>query len=142
MEDPDMFSYDKEVSPNFVDIALGYIISEQFPLKIFWATIVGGQAGDYEEDEEGTMTDSYSNYVELKYKVYHQDGYRVSAFAGGAFSFLTDITYYSDEANFVNAGLTLNKNVEVFSKEIPVEFNGIWNPESGKGVLEFNVALF
>lgn len=142
MEDPDMFSYDKEVSPNFVDIALGYTISEQFPLKIFWATILAGQASDYEEDEDGNVTDSYSNYLELKYRVYNKDGYRLSAFAGGAFSFSTDKTFYSDEANFVNIGLTLNKSIEVFSKEIPVEFNGIWNPESGKGVLEINVALF
>lgn len=142
MEDPDMFSYDNEVSPNFVDIALGYTISEEVPLKIFWATILGGQAGDYEEDQDGSITNSYSNYLEFKYRVYNKVGYKLSAFAGGAFSFSTAKTFYSDDANFVNIGLTLNRSVEIFSKNIPLEFNGIWNPESGKGVLEINVALF
>lgn len=141
-EDIDMFSYNKETSPNFVDIALGYTISEEVPLTLFWATILGGQAGDYEEDENGEKTNSYSNYAEAKYRLYNKDGYQLSAFAGGAFSFSTDKTFYSKGANFVNIGLTLNKEVEVFSKKIPMAFNGIWNPESGKGVLQIDIALF
>lgn len=138
----DMFSYDKDVSPNFVDIALGYTISEDLPLKLFWATILGGQDQDYEVKEGGEKINSYSNYLEAKYRVYDKDGYQLSVFAGGAFSFSTDKTYYSENANFVNVGLTLNKHVELFNKEIPVNFSGIWNPESGKGVLQIDVVLF
>ncbi|MGQ1786376.1 MULTISPECIES: hypothetical protein [unclassified Saccharicrinis] len=141
-EDIDMFSYAKETSPNFVDIALGYTVSEEVPLTLFWATILAGQGQDYEVDENGDRTDSYSNYVEAKYRLHNKGGYQLSAFAGGAFSFSTEKTFYSKGANFVNIGLTLSKSVEVFNKKIPVNFNGIWNPESGKGVLQIDVVLF
>ncbi len=142
IEDPEIFSYDKMSSPNFVDVALIYFVSEKIPLKLYWGTIIGGNGQDYEEDENGKITDSYSNYVEMKYRLWKKEDFSLSAFAGGAFSFTTEKTFYSERPNFVNIGLTLNRSVEVLSKKIPIELNAIWNPESGKGVLQIDIPLF
>lgn len=141
-ENPDIFSYDKYTSPNFVDIALGYTISKDVPLNIYWATILFGQGGDYKTKDNGSITDSYSNYVELSYQIFNEKDTELKVFAGGAFSFTTDKTFYSDKANLVNLGLSLNHNLSIFSTSFPVNGTAMWNPETKVGVLQLAITLF
>lgn len=141
-EDPDIFSYDKYTSPNFIDIALGYTLSEDIPLSIYWATILFGQGGDYETQNDGDTTNSYSNYVELSYQIFKEKGSELKAFAGGAFSFTTDKTFYSDKANLVNLGLSLSHNLKLFSTNFPVNGTAMWNPETKVGALQLAITLF
>ncbi|WP_372755921.1 hypothetical protein [Labilibaculum sp.] len=141
-EDPDIFSYDKYTSPNFLDIALGYTISEDLPLSIYWSAILFGQGGDYETESDGSVTNSYSNYVEVSYPIFKDTKGELKAFAGGAFSFTTDKTFYSDKANFVNLGLSLSHNLDIFSTKFPVSGTALWNPETKVGALQLAITLF
>ncbi|CAM3381720.1 hypothetical protein ZORO111903_12055 [Zobellia roscoffensis] len=71
------------------------------------------------------------------------DNYELSLFAGGAWSFLTDKTFYTqDKANVINVGLALNKNITVANYELPVEVTAMWNPEKRATVLSLDFSLF
>jgi hypothetical protein len=86
MVSPDMFSYDKYTSPNFLDVLLSYTISDNLPLNIMTSTILFGQAGDYETDDDGSDADSYSTYVEMSYSLFRGQKTKIKASVGGAFS--------------------------------------------------------
>ncbi len=139
---PNIFSYDKFTSPNFVDIVLEYTLPDNIPLTLYWSTILFGNGGDYETEADSSVTDSYSNYVELRYVFFPNKKTNLTMFAGGAFSFLTEKTFYSKQANFVNLGLTLSRDVKLFSKEFPVSATAFWNPESKIGALQLAISLF
>lgn len=139
---PDIFSYDKHSSPNFVDIVLEYTVSDDVPLTAYWSTILFGNGGDYVINNNGKEEDSYSTYAELRYKFFAKENTNLSLFVGGAFSFVTEKTFYSQAANFTNLGIKLEQKVNLFSKQIPVTAMGFWNPESKIGVLELGISLF
>lgn len=141
-ENPDIFSYNKHTSPNFLDIALGYTVSDNFPLKIYWATILFGGAGDYENDVDGSENNSYSNYVELSYRLFQNKNSKINIFAGGAFSFTTDKTFYSEKANLINLGMSLEHKIKILSKTFPVTGTAFWNPETKVGALQIDISLF
>lgn len=142
MENPDMFSYDKYTSPNFLDIVLSYTLSDDVPLSFLWSMILFGQGGDYEINDDGTDTNSYSNYVEMSYRLFEDDNTKISASVGGAFSFTTEKTFYSSSAEIVNVSLNLTQEVTVFAKTIPVTGTAFWNPYSGVGALQIDIMLF
>lgn len=141
-ENPNIFSYDKFTSPNFVDIVLEYTVSDRLPLNIYWSTILFGQGGDFETDATGDITNSFSNYVQLSYPVLKKENTQLSLFAGGAFSFSTEKTFYSEKANIVNAGIKLDQNIKMFNTVLPVSATALWNPETKLGVLQLDIALF
>lgn len=141
-ENPDIFSYNKHTSPNFIDIALAYTISNNVPLKIYWATILFGGAGDYENDADGSESDSYSNYVELSYRLFQSKNTKVNIFAGGAFSFTTEKTFYSEKANLINLGMSLEHKIKILSKTFPISGTAFWNPETKVGALQIDISLF
>ncbi|MGQ1891062.1 hypothetical protein ACT29H_11545 [Thermophagus sp. OGC60D27] len=141
-EEVDIFSYDKYTSPNFVDIVLEYTLSEQTPLTFYWSTILFGNGGDYEINNDGSVSNSYSNYVELKYQLFPGEKTRLTLFAGGAFSLITQKTFYSDKANLTSFGLTLNRMVQIASANFPVSATALWNAETKVGVLQLGIALF
>lgn len=142
IENPRIFSYDKYTSPNFLDFVLSYTVSQRLPLSMLWSTILFGQGGDYVSDTDGTVTDSYSNYVELNYLFMADRQTQIKAFVGGAFSFITEKTFYSTSPAIVNLGVTLSQDVTLLNKTIPVSGTAFWNPESGKGALQIDIILF
>jgi len=142
MSEPDMFSYDKYDSPNFLDFVLSYTVSDEIPLTAFWSTILFGQAGDFVVGDDGSVSNSYSNYVELKYRFFKDDDTQINAFAGGAFSFVTDETFYSSRPDFVNVGINMTQDVRLFSKSLPVTGTAFWNPHTGIGALQIDIMLF
>lgn len=141
-EEPNILSYDKFTSPNFVDVVIEYTISEKIPLSVYWSTILCGLGGDFEKETDNTITDSYSNYLEIKYKILKKAKTQLTIFIGGAFSFTTTKTFYSEHANIVNIGLTLDQEVSLFSTKIPVSATGFWNPETKVGALQLDIQLF
>ena len=141
-ENPDIFSYNKYTSPNFVDIVFEYSFHDLVPMSLYWSTILFGNGGDYEINDAGNVTDSYSNYSEIRYALLHEDDIKLSFFAGSAFSFTTQKTFYSDSPNIVNAGMRLNYNVEILNQKIPVSTTAFWNPESKIGALKMGISLF
>ncbi|BAX81810.1 hypothetical protein [Labilibaculum antarcticum] len=141
-ENPDIFSYNKYSSPNFLDIAITYTLSEDFPISIYWSTILFGEGGDYETQDDGSVTNSYSNYVELSYRIFKEKDTELKAFAGGAFSFITDKTFYSEKANMVNLGISLTHSLKIFSTSFPIRGTAMWNPETKLGALQLAITLF
>lgn len=80
-DDPNIFSYNKFTSPNFVDVVLEYTLSKEIPLTFYWSTILFGNGGDFESNAESSVTYSYSNYAELRYKFLSKKPTQLSVFA-------------------------------------------------------------
>ncbi len=135
------FSYDKTQGYNFVDLNFGVNVSKN--TSLYLATILGGGSGDYEVKDNGDLENSYTHYLEIKSKVWEKDDYKLSLFAGGAWSFITDKTFYTDEkANIINVGASLSKNINLGNVNIPAEVTAMWNPEKQKAVLQLDIKLF
>lgn len=135
------WSYDKTQGYNFVDVNLGYYVT---PKTLFYlATIIGGGSGDYEIQNDGSLKDSWTHYFEVKHKIWENDTSHFSAFVGGAWSFITDKTFYTESAgNVINVGVAYNKSISISNHNIPVEVTAMWNPEQEKTVLQLDIQLF
>ncbi|MDE3740522.1 hypothetical protein [Maribacter polysaccharolyticus] len=135
------WSYDKTQGYNFVDLNFGYSITPK--TFLYLATILGGGSGDYEEQADGSLKNSWTHYFEVKHKIWEKDTANVSLFAGGAWSFITDKTFYTDSAgNMVNIGVIYAKDLNIGTYKVPVEVTAMWNPEMQKTVLQLDITLF
>ncbi|SDR96256.1 hypothetical protein SAMN05216503_1529 [Polaribacter sp. KT25b] len=135
------WSYDKTQGYNFVDIGFGYKLDKN--TSVYLATIIGGGSGDYEVQTDGSLKDSYTNYLEVKRKVWEKENAKLSLFVGGAWSFITDKTFYTESAgNVINVGAALNKNIKIANFKLPVEVTAMWNPEKEITVLQLDITLF
>lgn len=133
--------YDKTQGYNFVDVNFGYNITPN--TLLYLATIVGGGSGDYEVEPDGSLTDSWTHYFEVSSKVWKNENSSLSLFAGGAWSFITDKTFYTEEAgNIINVGATFNKEISIKNYNLPVDVTVMWNPEKEKTVLQLDITLF
>lgn len=141
LENPNIFSWNKYSSTNFFDIVVETSVSEQFPLHIYFSTILLGQGGDYEIDIEGRLKDSYSNYLELNYPVFDNEDLNLSLFAGGAFSLFTEKTFYSEQPNLVSVGVQAQRILSIFNYSRTLKAKAFWNPESKKAVLELDLSV-
>lgn len=135
------WSYDKTQGYNFVDLNFGYMATPK--TLLYLATIIGGGSGDYEEQADGTLKNSWTHYFEVKHKIWEKDAAHLSIFAGGAWSFITDKTFYTDSAgNMVNVGAIYSKDLSIGNYNVPVEVTAMWNPEQQKTVLQLDITLF
>ncbi|MDO6769596.1 MULTISPECIES: hypothetical protein [Cellulophaga] len=135
------WSYDKTQGYNFVDLNFGYNITDN--TLLYLATILGGGSGDFEVQDDGSFKNSWTHYFEVKSKVWERDDYSLSLFAGGAWSFLTDKTFYTESsANVINVGATLGRNINFGNYKMPVEVTAMWNPEQERTVLQLDIMLF
>ncbi|WP_418264622.1 hypothetical protein [Flavobacterium faecale] len=135
------WSYDKTQGYNFVDLNIGYQVSKS--TLLYLATIIEGGSGDYQVQSDGSLKDSYTHYLEVKSKVWEKGDSHLSLFAGGAWSFITDKTFYTEgKGNFINVGATLSKNVKLGSYVLPVDVTAMWNPEKQKTVLQVDLKIF
>ena len=135
------WSYDQKQGYNFVDLNFGVNVSKK--TSLYLATILGGGSGDYEVQTNGDLENSWTHYLEIKSKVWEKDDYKLSLFAGGAWSFITDKTFYTeDKANIINVGASLNKNINLGNIKIPAEVTAMWNPEKQRAVLQLDITLF
>tara|TARA_R110000868_G_scaffold1389_1_gene10668 strand:- start:9399 stop:10322 length:924 start_codon:yes stop_codon:yes gene_type:complete len=135
------WSYDKTQGYNFVDLNFGYMVSDN--TLLYLATILGGGSGDYEVQNDGSFKDSWTHYLEIKSKVWEKDDYKLSLFAGGAWSFTTDKTFYTESSgNLINVGASLSKNIHIGKYKMPVEVTAMWNPEKEITVLQLDLTIF
>ena len=135
------WSYDKTQGYNFVDLNFGVNVSKN--TSLYLATILGGGSGDYEIETTGSYKDSWTHYLEIKSKVWEKDDSKLSLFAGGAWSFITDKTFYTEnKGNIINVGATFGKNIDLGNYKIPVELTAMWNPEKEKTILQLDLKLF
>ncbi|MFY0715308.1 hypothetical protein J1D01_16725 [Seonamhaeicola sp. NFXS20] len=135
------WSYDKTQGYNFVDISFGYNISSK--ILLYLATIVGGGAGDYEVQTDGSLKNSWTHYFEVNSKVWEKADANLLLFAGGAWSFITDKTFYTEGAgNLINVGVTFSDKIRIGNHKLPIGVTAMWNPEQEKTVLQLDVTLF
>ena len=135
------WSYDKTQGYNFVDLNFGYNITPN--TLLYFATIVGGGSGDYEVQDNGDLENSWTHYFEVNSKVWQNKNSSLSLFAGGAWSFITDKTFYTEGVgNIINVGATFNKQFSVFKHNVPVDVTLMWNPEQERTVVQLDVTLF
>lgn len=135
------WSYDKTQGYNFVDLNFGYNVTPN--TLLYFATIINGGSGDYEIQDNGDLKDSWTHYFEVSSKVWQNSNSSLSVFAGGAWSFITDKTFYTEGAgNIINVGATYNKQFAVLKHTIPVDVTLMWNPEQEKTVIQLDVTLF
>lgn len=135
------WSYDVTQGYNFVDVNLGYKITPN--TLLYLATIIGGGSGDYQIQDDGSRKNSWTHYFEVKSKVWEQGNTNLSLFAGGAWSFLTDKTFYTNnKGNIINVGATLGKKINIGTYKLPVEVTAMWNPEQEKTVLQVDLTIF
>lgn len=135
------WSYDKTQGYNFVDVSLGYNVTPN--TLLYLATIVNGGSGDYEIQTDGSLKNSWTHYFEVQSKVWQKRDASLSLFAGGAWSFITDKTFYTNNAgNIINVGATLSKNVNIGTYKLPIGVTTMWNPEQEKMVLQLDITLF
>lgn len=135
------WSYDKTQGYNFVDLNFGYQVTKS--TSLYLATILGGGSGDYEVQADGSLRDSYTQYLEVKNKVWSKGNSSLSLFAAGAWSLVNDKTFYTEgKGNVINVGATLSKKVSLGSYVLPVDVTAMWNPEKQKTVLQVAMKLF
>tara|TARA_R110000868_G_scaffold15443_9_gene70432 strand:- start:14595 stop:15455 length:861 start_codon:yes stop_codon:yes gene_type:complete len=135
------WSYNKRQGYNFVDLNFGYQVTKS--TSLYLATILGGGSGDYQVQANGSLRDSYTHYLEVKSKVYEKRGSSLFLFAGGAWSFINDKTFYTEgKGNIINVGATLSRKVNFGSYGVPVDVTAMWNPEKQKTVLQIAAKLF
>ncbi|WP_405604757.1 hypothetical protein [Polaribacter sp. Asnod1-A03] len=135
------WSYDKTQGYNFVDINFGYNITPN--TLLYLATIINGGSGDYEVQTDGSLKDSWTHYFEVNSKVWQNETESLSLFVGGAWSFLTDKTFYTESAgNIINIGATYKKQLSINKYKFPVDVTLMWNPEQERTVLQLNLTLF
>ncbi|NIJ46415.1 hypothetical protein FHR24_002902 [Wenyingzhuangia heitensis] len=140
-DDLHYWSYDITQGYNFVDVNFGYNITPN--TLLYLATIIGGGSGDYEVKDDGSTENSWTHYFEVKSKVWERENTSLSVFAGGAWSFLTDKTFYTNNSgNLINVGATLSKQINVGNFKLPVDVTAMWNPEQEKTVLQVDLVIF
>lgn len=135
------WSYNKRQGYNFVDLNFGYQVTKS--TSLYLATILGGGSGDYQVQSDGSLRDSYTQYLEVKSKVFEKGDTNLSLFVGGAWSLVNEKTFYTEgKGNIINVGATLSKKVALGSFVLPVDVTAMWNPEKQKTVLQVAAKLF
>ncbi|XMO86861.1 hypothetical protein AAFN75_00860 [Algibacter sp. AS12] len=135
------WSYDKTQGYNFVDLNFGYNISPN--TLLYFATILSGGSGDYEVQEDGSLEDSWTHYFEVTSKVWEKQDANLSLFVGGAWSFVTDKTFYTEGAgNLINVGATYGDKIKIGNHKLPIGVTAMWNPEKEKTVLQVDITIF
>lgn len=135
------WSYDKTQGYNFVDLNFGYNVTPN--TLLYLATIINGGSGDYQVQENGDLENSWTHYFEISSKVWEKNNSSLSLFAGGAWSFITDKTFYTEgSGNIINVGATFSKKLKISNYNVPVDVTAMWNPEQEKTVLQLDITLF
>jgi len=134
-----LFNYNPGSTSHFIDVTAGYQFGNSFPLSINWSTIVAGR--DTHVNADGSLGQNYSNYVVLDYRVWKQGTSDVHLFVAGGFAFGQQENFYGSKPNVVNTGITLDKDLRIFTYHMPLAVTGMVSPEHKYGAIQlvFNV---
>lgn len=128
------FNYEAHETGHFVDASLAWRISEKFPLKLYWATVLFGR-------DRGQLNDHnrYSTFIQASYPFELKGGFGVELSAAGAFAFnkgknadgsTSDAHFYGSSPGVVDVSLKVSKDLKIGSYTIPVSVLTMWNPEN------------
>jgi hypothetical protein len=133
----DIFNYNRTSTTHAVDVRATYHVGSSFPLSINWDTFIIGK--DIHVATDGTVSNNYSNYVELDYRISKTSTTQAHLFVGGGFAFQRKENFYGSKPNIVNTGITLNKTLEIYHYHIPVAATAMFNPEQKYGAIQIVV---
>ncbi|WP_298782333.1 hypothetical protein [uncultured Polaribacter sp.] len=148
------WAYDRATAYNFADLNFGYNFDK---ISLYYGVILFGQSSDVDRyadgalvngsnlvyDANGDLTDSWTQYLEVKAKLFEKDGATLTGILGGAWSFHTDNTFYTQgSGNIINVGLALAKKMSLGNYKLPVEVMAMWNPERKETNLQLDITLF
>lgn len=140
-EELNYWSFDRDQNHNFVDLNFGYKPNPK--TLLYLATILGGGQKDFVRNSDGTIDNSWTNYLEIRQNLWQKKDYNLDMIVGGAWSFFTDKTFYTEgRGNVINAALALSKKLKIGNHTIPVEVMGMWNPEKKVTVIQLDITLF
>jgi hypothetical protein len=139
-----VFNYNARETGRFIDASLSYQFRGNFPVKLFWATILLGR-------DRGALNERnrYSTYTEVSYPVLSQ-GMNVDIGIGGAFALRRekDINgkrlkshFYGNTPGVININLKASKQLDLLGYKLPVSLFAMWNPESNYANLEIALGL-
>jgi hypothetical protein len=137
------FNYSARETGHFADVSLAYQFQKNFPLKLYWATVVFGR-------DRGVLNEKnrYSSYAEISYPVKLKNEISLEIGVAGAFALSEgkDITgkkskahFYGDSPGIVNVNLTLSKDLNICGYKLPISIMTMWNPE--KNYANMQIAL-
>jgi hypothetical protein len=135
-----LFNYNPRSTSHFVDVRAGYKFGDSFPLSINWATIILGR--DTHPTDNGGVSNSYSHYSELDYRLWKDGNSELHVFVGGGFAFGRQENFYGSKPNVVNTGVTINKDLVLFKYHMPIAATAMFNPEKNYGALQLVVNVF
>ncbi|TKG91925.1 hypothetical protein EYV94_20135 [Puteibacter caeruleilacunae] len=122
IDDYDYFDLNRKTTNHLIDISAKYKISNDFPLSVYWSTLVWGR--DLNEKNE----QRYSSYVELDYPV--NIGHSIVDFYAG-FN-LVEESMYGKDINAVDVGVTATKYFRINDNlTFPLWAKVAINPEAG-----------
>lgn len=128
------FNYKAAQTGHFVDASLAWRVSERFPLRLYWATVVFGR-----DRGELNERNRYSTYVEAGYPFKLPEGIGLELSAAGAFALnrghdadgrLSKAHFYGRTPGVVSVCMTVSKDIKLGSYTLPVAVMTMWNPEN------------
>lgn len=139
------FNYSARKTGHFVDLSVVYQFQQNFPLKIYWATVIFGRdRGELNEKNR------YSTFVELCYPMLRNNVVNLDIGIGGAFAMSkgknisgekTDAHFYGDSPGIVSINLTVSKTLELWGYKLPVSITPMWNPENNYANIQIALNL-
>jgi hypothetical protein len=121
LPEAEYFHWKRKTTAHQLEGTLAWNGTENFPLKATAAVFFYGNDRDSE-----TLDQYYSTYFELGYP-FEIGNIGIDLFAGATFN----EGLYSDKANFVNLGCTVNKEIEISDKfKLPVKGTFAINPST------------
>lgn len=128
------FNYNARETGHFVDASMSYQFQKNFPLKLYWATVIFGR-------DRGPMNEKnrYSTYVEMSYPIVLKNNINLNFGIGGAFALdkgkdsdghHSDAHFYGNTPGIVNLNLTVSKDLNLWGYTLPVSVMAMWNPQA------------
>ncbi|TDE02516.1 hypothetical protein [Flavobacterium sandaracinum] len=146
IETPKVFNYDKNSTTHLLDLRTSYRFPKAFPLRIEADVLLYSGLNDRQLNESNYYQSRYSTYVELSYPVIRDQKVNLNIFLGVALPIIGNKHLYTNkiESSFdiVNAGLTVTKNIEIFTYKLPVSATALWNPANKIARIQLDIGLF
>lgn len=129
--DNDAFDYTSDTTRHTFDFMLSFNGTDNIPFRCMGSTFVFG------DDKDKDLNNRYSTYIELGYMAKLQKN---------ALDFFVGFTpfdgYYSDEFEFINAGLSVSRTLEITqSFKLPMKATIFANPKSKDIFFVFKVSI-
>ncbi len=135
----DVFNYKAADSGRFIDATIAYTLTDKYPLKLSWSTIIYGRDRGVHNVEN-----KYSTFCAAEYPIYNRSKWRCDLGVGGAFalnSSASGANFYGEKGGIVEATMKLTYNLEIGNYDMPITVLMMLNPQDRGGYLQLSAQL-